>query len=123
MWLDILAITLMFFLFFFLSRGIMEMYLHKLIKKQRHRQERKQGQSFWEWLTYKRFRDVIPKSAYTYWIYYANIALYFILLIGIIVLYSLGYMEMFRKVIFRSQLVIIGIPAAACFASLGGYKK
>ena len=101
----------------------MDMYLGTLIKKQRHRNERTKGESFWEWLNYKRFRDVISKSAYPYWIYYANIALYPVLFIGIIVLYGLGCMETFREVIFRSQLVIIGIPLGVSFASLGGFKK
>ena len=43
---DILSITLTFLLLFFLSRGVVDMYIQKQIKNRRHREERKKGQSF-----------------------------------------------------------------------------
>lgn len=120
---DILSITLTFLLLFFLSRGVVDMYIQKQIKNRRHREERKKGQSFWEWLFYKRFRDILPKSAYVCWVYYTNIALYFLLLIGVVLLHLLGGMESWQHVIFKGQLAIIGIPLASCFAALGGNRK
>ena len=119
----IIAITLCFLLMFFMTRLLMAMYLCTLIKKRKHRADRTQGQSFWEWLFYKRFHDVLPKSSYVCWVYYGNILLYLLLLIGVILLYLLGDMESWQHVIFKGQLAIIGIPLASCFAALGGNRK
>lgn len=119
----IIAITLCFLLMFFMTRLLMAMYLCTLIKKRKNRADRTKGQSFWEWLLYKRFWDVLPKSETAYITYWANFVLYFILIISIIVLSSFDMVDRFREILFSVQFVAIGGPLTVRFWSLGGYRK
>ena len=123
MWSVILAVTLSFLLMFFMTRLLMEIYLPTVIKNRRHREDRKKGQSFWDWLTYKRFRDVIPKREIAYLMYFINFALYFILVIVTVILGACDMIEPYRKVICSIQLPLIGLPLGARFSSLGGNRK
>lgn len=120
---DIIGITLCFLLLFFMCRGVMAMYLSTLIKKRKHRADRTRGQSFWEWLLYKRFWDILPKSETAYITYWANFVLCFILIISIIVLSSFDMVDRFREILFSVQFVAIGGPLTVRFWSLGGYRK
>ena len=119
----IIAITLCFLLMFFMTRLLMAMYLCTLIKKRKHRADRTRGQSFWEWLLYKRFWDILPKSETAYITYWANFVLCFILIISIIVLSSFDMVDRFREILFSVQFVAIGGAIGIRFASLGGYRK
>jgi hypothetical protein len=101
----------------------MAMYLSTLIKKRKHRADRTRGQSFWEWLLYKRFWDILPKSETAYITYWANFVLCFILIISIIVLSSFDMVDRFREILFSVQFVAIGGPLTVRFWSLGGYRK
>ena len=123
MWSVLLAITLCFLLLFFLSRVLMAIYIAKLIKKNQHRNERKKNQTFWEWLTYKRFSDVIPKKEIAYVIYWGNFALYFALIVVTVVLTKLNMLEQFRSILCSIQLIVVGGLSGLRFASLEGYRK
>lgn len=103
---DIIILTLTFLLFFFLIRAEFAMLLNSLIKNRRHREKRKEGQSFIDWFFYKRFLDIFPK--FNFIIYYFNIILYFICMISIIVLYSLEKQNWCKNV-FKIHFYIIAI--------------
>ena len=123
MWDMILVYTLQFLLLFFLSQLMMNFYLTKLIKSPRHRRERRKGQSVWDWLTFKRFRDVIPKNELLYILYWANFVFLAVLILITAVLSSFGVLDTFRKYLGDVQLIALGLPMGIRFASLGGYRK
>lgn len=123
MWSVILAITLAFLVLFFMSRLLLAMYLTQLIKNRKNREKRKEGQSFWDWLTYKRFKDIIPKTELSYWLYFANAILYLVLLISTILLDCFNMLEPFRTIICEIQFIGIGGGLGIRYISLGGLRK
>ena len=110
MLITIFAITLQFLLLFFLIRGALALYICSKIKKNRHREDRKKGQSFVDWLFYRRFSDVIPKSEMLYWFYYVNIILYFLLFVSVFVFNAMNILDSYRSEIIGIQLIGIGVP-------------
>lgn len=78
---SILALTLALFLFFFLARGVIRMYIDASLKK-RARKRLAKDQSFLEWFFYKRYRDVIAKTQLVW--YYSIMVLYALFLLGTI---------------------------------------
>ena len=123
MWDMIFVYTLQFLLFFFLSQLLMGFYLAKLIKSPRHRRERRKGQTFWDWLTFKRFWDVIPKTEPSYILHWANFAIFAAMVLITVVMSSLGVLDTFRVYLGKIQLIVLGLPMAIRWASLGGYRK
>ena len=123
MWDMIIVYTLRFLLLFFLSQLMMNFYLTKLIKSPRHRRERRKGQSVWDWLTFKRFWDVIPKTELLYILYWANFVLLAVMVLITVVMSSFGVLDTFREYLGKIQLIVLGLPMGIRFASLGGYRK
>ena len=123
MWDMIIVYTLQFLLLFFLSQLLMNFYLTKLIKSPRHRRERRKGQSVWDWLTFKRFWDVIPKTELLYILYWANFVLLAVMVLITVVMSSFGVLDTFREYLGKIQLIVLGLPMGIRFASLGGYRK
>ena len=123
MWDMIIVYTLRFLLLFFLSQLMMNFYITKLIKSPRHRRERRKGQSVWDWLTFKRFRDVIPKTELLYILYWANFVLLAVMVLITVVMSSFGVLDTFREYLGKIQLIVLGLPMGIRFASLGGYRK
>ena len=123
MWDMIIVYTLQFLLLFFLSQLMMNFYLTKLIKSPRHRRERRKGQSVWDWLTFKRFWDVIPKTELLYILYWANFVLLAVMVLITVVMSSFGVLDTFREYLGKIQLIVLGLPMGIRFASLGGYRK
>lgn len=119
----IIAITLCFLLMFFMTRLLMAMYLCTLIKKRKHRADRTKGQSFWEWLTYKRFSDILPKGELAYLAYWGNFILYIILIALSVVLHFCNMLDQCREVLCSVQFILIGGVIGIRFVSLGGYRK
>ena len=78
-----------------------------LIKKRYNREKRKKGQTIIDWFFYRRFLDVLPKECLI--IYYANIALYFLFLIAMIVLYAIGMGSLGGKVMY-AYFVLAAVP-------------
>ena len=101
----------------------MAIYLSTLIKKRKHRVDRIKGQSFFEWVFYKRFWDIIPKREVAYITYWANLIFYFVLLISAIVLSSFNKLDQFREILLSVQFIVIGVPLFVRFQSLGGNRK
>ena len=123
MWDMIIVYTLRFLLLFFLSQLMMNFYITKLIKSPRHRRERRKGQSVWDWLTFKRFWDVIPKTELLYILYWANFVLLAVMVLITVVMSSFGVLDTFREYLGKIQLIVLGLPMGIRFASLGGYRK
>ena len=123
MWSILLVVTLSFLLLFFLTRGLMAIYLPTVIKNRRHREDRKKGQSFWDWFTYRRFRDVIPKREIAYVTHFINIALFFVLVIATVILELCNTAEPYRQIICSIQMPVIGFLLFVRGASLGIYRK
>lgn len=103
----IFILTLAFLLFFCFIRAEFAMVLNSLIKNRHHRQKRKEGQSFIDWLFYKRFLDIFPKVNFI--LYYANAFLYFFSMIAIIVLYNLEKQN-WCKHILNIYFYMVAIP-------------
>ena len=118
----LISLTLAFVLLFFLSRLIMEMYIIRLIKNNRHRTNRKKGQSFWEWLTYKRFWDIIKKSEIAFLAYWGNFALYLILIAVALILNHFNVLQEYRSIITYGQLGLVSGVLGLRFASWGGNR-
>jgi len=103
----LLMVTLSFLLLFFISRLIMEMRIKSFIKKSKYIRDRKKGQSFWEWLTYKRFADILPRGDRIP--YFANIIVFFIMIILTIILGICNVLKAYTEVIYDIQFIGMGI--------------
>ena len=123
MWSVIIMLTLCFILLFFLCRLLMNIYFTTLIKNNRHRNERKKNQSFWEWLTYKRFWDIIPKKELAYIIYWGNFVLYFILIVVTVIATQVNILEQIRELLCSIQFIVVGGSLGLRFTTLGGNRK
>ena len=80
-------------------------------------------QAFIDWFFYRKFSDIVPKSKFI--LYYANILLYFVTLITIVLLYFLKYQAISGKILY-GYFFVIAIPAIAFYQnnkSQGKSKK
>ena len=118
-----LVLTLQFLLFFFLIRGAIAIYIGTKIKKNRHRTKRTKGQSLLDWLLYRRFSDVIPKSEMLYWIYYGNIALYVLLMLVAVVLNAVGLLDACGAEVIGFQLVSVFVFLFVAAERHGIFRK
>ncbi len=112
MFVDIFVLTMAFLMFFFLIRAELAMVIHDLIKKPQHRRKRTQGQSFIDWFLYRRFLDIVPKSKFI--LYYANMLLYFVTLIAIVLLYLFKYQANSGEILY-GYFFVIAIPVIAFY--------
>jgi hypothetical protein len=80
---DILVLFGDFIVIFFISRLQINLSLTKAIKNRRHREKRKEKQSFFEWLFWTRFRDVISKWKLIH--YLANIIVFVLFAIAMVI--------------------------------------
>ena len=119
----VIVLTLQLVLLFFLSRGLMALYLSKRIKKRRYHVERIKGQSVWDWFTYKRFWDVISKKEVALLVYWGNFALYLLLLMVAGILSLFYSPDQFREVLGNVHLILISGIIWIRFATLGGFQK
>jgi len=83
----ILLYTVIFLLAFFFSRLKIANYLSSNLNSS-NRRKRTKGQSFFDWLLYKRFSDIFPN--YKKVLYYSHYILYFVFLLTSILLYLLN---------------------------------
>lgn len=119
----VIVLTLQLVLLFFLSRGLMVLYLSTRIKKRRYRVDRTKGQSAWDWFTYKRFWDVISKKEVAFLVYWGNFALYLLLLMVAGILSLFYSPDQFREVLCSLHLILIANIMGIRFATLGGFQK
>ena len=83
---QILGLTLNLVLMFFLIRGVIKLYIDSVLDK-RTRKSLAKNPSFDEWFFYKRYTAVLPK--YFMWWYFANMALYILFVIIVVISYFL----------------------------------
>ncbi|MBE6580034.1 MAG: hypothetical protein E7650_00270 [Ruminococcaceae bacterium] len=93
---QILALTLTLFLMFFLIRGVTRMYIDSVLTK-RQRKTRAKKQTFFEWFFYRRFLGVLPKFSLVW--YYINFAVYFVMVIAVIILKIVGIPNIGRDIV------------------------
>ena len=92
----ILALTFAFLLNFFITRGIIRMYIDNELKK-RERKQRAKDQSLKEWFFYKKYRDVLPKPKLIW--YFSGFITYFVAVVMIIIFSLLNMTEISRTVL------------------------
>jgi len=117
---DILILTSGFVVFWGLIRAELTMVIHSLIKKPHHRRKRMEGQSFIDWLMYKRFLDVVPKHNFV--LYYGNFAMYFLGLIAMITFYNIGYENLTGKIL-EFYTCVVTIPIIICYYAIRVNEK
>lgn len=83
---DMLVLLLAFLLIFFLSRGVIRMYIDSLLTK-RKRQKLQKG-TFIEWLIYQKYYSVLPKIMYVW--YFSIIATFFVSIISILIFHMVN---------------------------------
>ena len=113
MFLDIFILTVVFLMFFFLIRAELTMVIHSLIKKPYNRRKRTEGQSFLDWLIYRKFLDIMPKSDFI--LYYVNIFLYLVTLVVIVLLHLFKYQEIAGKIQYV-YFCIIAVPTTVLYS-------
>lgn len=96
MFIQILAITLVLVLMFFMIRGVTRIYIDSVLKK-RQRKKFAKNQTFKEWFLYTRYLDIIPKYLRIW--YYSNFLMYVLSLIAVVVLNACGMGDLGRSVI------------------------
>lgn len=106
----IIVLILVFLLFFFLNRLEIAYGISKTIKKRKNREKRKSGQGFIEWFCYRRFLDIIPKSKL--FRYYANILLFPICLIAVILFDVFQLSDTFGRTVVTLYFLVSAIPFA-----------
>ena len=111
----IIVLILVLLLFFFLNRLEIAYGISKTIKKRKNREKRKSGQDFIEWFCYRRFLDIIPKSKL--FRYYANILLFPICLIAVILFDVFQLSDTFGRTVVTLYFLVSAIPFAiiSCF--------
>lgn len=81
--LHILAAFICFFLYFLISRGFVNIIITHIFNRS-HYKKLKKGQNFWDWLLFRRFKDVVPKSYL--WYYYSSGILFVVTVLVILIL-------------------------------------
>ena len=104
----IIVLILVLLLFFFLNRLEIAYGISKTIKKRKNREKRKSGQDFIEWFCYRRFLDIIPKSKL--FRYYANILLFPICLIAVILFDVFQMSDTFGRTVVTLYFLVSAIP-------------
>ena len=86
----VLGLTCVLVLLFFLIRWQISINLHATLGKH-SRKKRFKEQTFFEWVTYKRFKDVLPTSTFIW--YYGHLLAYPVLVILVIIfdIFNLPY--------------------------------
>lgn len=113
------GLTLSFLLFFFLLRLTIAILIGYLLNNSNRRKRRK-GQSFLDWLFYRRYSDVIPKS-FKVW-YYSLFIVYVVFSIVTIILDSVGMDDVIVRIPLAIYFFGYQIPYIATFLSWGGLK-
>lgn len=109
---DVFILTMAFLMFFFLIRAEIAMVIHCLIKKSQNRRKRTEGQSFIDWLFYRRFSDIVPRSNFI--LYYANMFLYFITLIAIVLVYIFKCQAVSGDILY-GYFFVVAVPVITFF--------
>ena len=84
---NILASLLFFVVFFCITRMDLYLIINYLINNSNHSKRRK-GQSFLDWLLYRRYKDIIPKKYLIF--YFGNFVAFVSIVIAMIIIRILG---------------------------------
>ena len=117
---DILVLFGDFIVIFFISRLQINLSLTKAIKNRRHREKRKEKQSFFEWLFWTRFRDVISKWKLIH--YLANIIVFVLFAIAMVLFHFIGLHDYCRYLL-KIHMTTMAAPLFITYFVDGNYKK
>lgn len=94
---DLIILLLAFLVIFFVNRGYIRLYIDASLPKRKRQKLDRSGQTFIEWLLYKKYRDILPKPLL---LYYFSIFVTFLISAILIVIFDLsGIPELKRDVV------------------------
>jgi hypothetical protein len=94
---DLIILLLAFLVIFFVNRGYIRLYIDASLPKRKRQKLDRSGQTFMEWLLYKKYRDILPKPLL---IYYFSIFVTFLISATLTVIFDInGLSELKRHVL------------------------
>ena len=91
---DLIILFLAFLVIFFVNRGYIRLYIDASLPKRKRQKINRSGQTFMEWLLYKKYRDILPKPLL---IYYFSIFVTLLISAILIVIFHINGMPELKR--------------------------